>query len=67
MIGSCLTLLLSVLIDVYEIYPRTQPHEYGAHNHAYQITVRHPDRYQSYERGDREVQARISRVTDEPD
>jgi len=30
-----LTVLQSVLIDVYEVYPRTQPHEYGASNHAY--------------------------------
>src|SRR2546427_100749 len=29
------TVLQSVLIDVYEVYPRTQPHEYGASNHAY--------------------------------
>src|SRR6266705_263076 len=61
------TVLRSVLIDVYEVYPRTQPHEYGANNHAYQIAVRQPDRYQSYERSDGEVQARISRFTDEPD
>src|SRR5882762_804119 len=39
------TVVESVLIDVYELYPRTQPHEYGAGNHAYQIAVRQPDRY----------------------